>query len=81
VYDGSFLRLRNIQLGYTFPKNWTKKIIIENLRVYLSAENLFTLTAYPGFDPEIASGGTSLGVDRGVYPQPRIFSMGANVTF
>ncbi len=81
VYDGSFLRLRSLQLGYTLPKALTSKVYINNLRVYLNAENVITLTKYHGFDPEISSGGTSLSVDRGVYPQPRILSVGANVTF
>jgi TonB-linked SusC/RagA family outer membrane protein len=81
VYDGSFLRLRNIQLGYTIPSEISTKFFIQNLRLYLSVENLFTLTKYHGFDPEISSGGTSLGVDRGIYPQARAFSVGANITF
>ncbi|MFT4221981.1 TonB-dependent receptor [Dysgonomonas sp.] len=81
VYDGSFLRLRNIQLGYTMPARISNKFFVQNLRLYVSAENLFTLTKYHGFDPEISSGGTSLGVDRGIYPQARTFSIGANVTF
>ncbi len=81
VHDGSFLRLRSLQLGYTLPQKWTSVIFIQRLRFYFSAENLFTSTRYHGFDPEISSGGTSLGIDRGIYPQPRILSFGANVTF
>lgn len=81
VHDGSFLRLRSIQVGYTLPKELTSKLFMNRLRVYLGAENLFTLTRYHGFDPEISSGGTSLGIDKGVYPQPRTFTIGANVTF
>lgn len=81
VHNGSFLRLRSLQLGYTLPKTLMSKMFVNNLRVYLNAENLFILTKYHGFDPEISSGGTSLSVDRGVYPQPRILSIGANVTF
>ena len=81
VYDGSFLRLRNLTLGYTLPERWTRKALISKLRVYLNAENLFTLTSYHGMDPEISSGGTSLGIDKGVYPQARTLSAGINLTF
>ncbi len=79
VYDGSYARLKNIQIGYTIPQRLTKKTFIEKLRVYASAENLWTLTKYHGFDPEISSGGTSLGIDYGVYPQARTFTVGVNV--
>lgn len=81
IYDGSYARLKNIQIGYTLPQNLTKKAFIQNLRLYVSAENLLTLTKYHGYDPEIASGGTSLGVDYGVYPQARTFTFGAQVAF
>jgi TonB-linked SusC/RagA family outer membrane protein len=81
VQDGSYLRLKNIQLGYTLPQKWTNVILIKSLRVYVSAENLLTLTSYRGFDPEISSGGTSLGVDYGVYPQPRTILCGINLKF
>lgn len=81
VYDGSYLRLKNIQLGYTLPKTFTSKAFISSLRFYVSAENLLTFTKYHGFDPEISSGGTSLGIDYGVYPQARTWSVGVNVAF
>ena len=81
VYDGSYLRLKNIQLGYTLPEKLTKKAFISRLRVFVAAENLLTLTKYHGYDPEISSGGTSLGIDYGVYPQARTFSLGVNVAF
>ena len=81
VHDGSFLRLRSLQLGYSFPSTLLRKVHIERLRLWVGAENLWTLTSYEGFDPEISSGGTSLGVDRGVYPTARIFTIGANITF
>ena len=81
VYDGSFLRLRNLTLGYTLPENWTRKVLISKLRLYVNAENLLTLTAYHGLDPEISSGGTSLGIDKGVYPQARTLSAGINLSF
>ena len=81
VYDGSYLRLKNICLGYTLPEKWTRKVSISKLRFYVMAENLFTWTKYHGFDPEIASGGTSLGVDRGIYPQARTWTVGLNLSF
>ncbi len=84
VEDASFLRARNVQLGYTLPQKLTKKIFVQRLRVYAQAENLFTLTRYSGCDPEVTGGngfGTELGIDRGVYPQNRTFSVGVNLTF
>ncbi len=81
IYDGSYMRLKNIELGYTVPQKITQKVLINSLRVYVSAENLFTFTKYHGFDPEISSGGTSLGVDYGVYPQARVWRIGFNLEF
>ena len=81
VQDGSYFRLKNIQLGYTLPEKLTKKALVSSLRLYVSAENLLTLTSYRGYDPEISSGGTSLGVDYGVYPQARTFLFGFNLKF
>jgi TonB-dependent starch-binding outer membrane protein SusC len=80
VKDGTFMRVKNVILGYTLPSKWTKKVFISSLRMYVAAENLFTFTRYEGFDPEISSGGTSLGIDRGVYPQARTFSFGINLS-
>lgn len=83
--DASFLRARNVQLGYTLPQKWTSKLAIQRFRIYAQAENLFTLTSYTGCDPEVTGGnsgyGTETGIDRGVYPQSRTFSIGANITF
>ena len=81
VYDGSYLRLKNIQIGYTLPSNLVKKVFLSSLRVYVAAENLLTFTKYHGFDPEISSGGTSLGIDRGVYPQAKTWTVGVNLAF
>ncbi len=81
VKDGSFLRLKNIQFGYSLPASIVKRAYLGAVRIYVSAENLLTFTSYDGFEPEISSGGTSLGVDRGVYPQARTVSIGANITF
>lgn len=81
VHDASYLRLKNIELGYTLPQNITRRVFIEKLRIYVAAENLFTFTEYWGYDPEISSGGTSLGVDYGVYPQARVWKIGFNLSF
>jgi len=81
IYDGSYARLKNIQLGYTLPQNLTRKVFVESLRLYVAAENLLTFTKYHGYDPEISSSGTSLGIDYGVYPQARTFIFGVNVAF
>ncbi|MBR0269373.1 MAG: TonB-dependent receptor, partial [Prevotella sp.] len=81
IVDGSYLRLKNISLGYTLPRNLTRQISIERLRFFMMAENLVTWTKYWGFDPEISSGGKSLGIDKGVYPQARIWTVGLNLTF
>jgi hypothetical protein len=81
IQDGSFLRLRNITLGYTLPKNISDAVKLNKLRVYLSAENLYTVTKYTGYDPEIGGGVFDNGIDRGIYPQPRTVMAGINVTF
>ena len=81
VHDGSYFRIKNISLGYTIPSMITKKFFIDRIRFYVMAENLVTWTKYWGFDPEISSGGTSLGIDRGIYPQARTWTIGVNVTF
>ena len=81
VEDAAYFRLKNAQLGYTLPQSLTQKIMINTLRLFVSGTNLFTFTKYSGFDPETSSGGTSLGIDRGVYPQTRVYSLGVNVTF
>jgi TonB-linked SusC/RagA family outer membrane protein len=84
VEDASFLRVRNIQLGYTLPNNLTKKAFISRLRVFTQIENALTLTKYSGCDPEVTGGngfGTEAGIDRGVYPQARTVTFGVNVNF
>ena len=81
VYDGTYARLKNIQLGYTLPGFITRKAFISSLRLFAAAENLLTFTKYHGYDPEIASGGTSLGIDYGVYPQARTYLFGVNLSF
>jgi TonB-linked SusC/RagA family outer membrane protein len=81
VYDGSYIRLKNIQIGYTLPKELTRKVFVSSLRIFAAADNLLTFTKYHGFDPEISSGGTSLGIDRGVYPQAKTYTLGLNLNF
>ena len=81
VHSGSYLRLKNISLGYTLPQDITKRFFVSNLRVYVMAENLLTFTKYHGYDPEISAGATSLGVDYGVYPQARTWTIGFNLGF
>lgn len=76
---GDYFRLKTLQVGYTLPQNVSKKIGAQKVRAYLMSENLWTITKYTGYDPEI--GGTVLGVDRGVYPQARSFMIGLNVGF
>lgn len=79
IFDGSYFRLKNISLGYTLPRYLTQKVRVNRLRVYVMAENLLTFTKYHGFDPEIGTSVTSLGVDYGVYPQARTFTLGVNL--
>lgn len=81
IHDGAYCRLKNLMISYTLPQTITRKVSVDNFRVYVSAENLFTWTKYHGFDPEISSGGTSLGIDYGVYPQARVWSVGFNIAF
>jgi len=83
VEDGSFLRLRNLQVGYTLPSKLLDKINVNYLRIYVSANNLWTLTGYSGFDPDIGSfgGPLSAGVDYGFYPQATTIMGGFNIQF
>jgi len=81
VFDGSYFKIKQIQLGYTLPKNWTSKAYIDNLRVYCSLEDFFTFTKYKGFDPEVTGVGNALGVDKGSYPNAKKVVVGLNVTF
>ena len=82
IEDASFVRLRNIQLGYTLPSSLLNRIKARSWRIYVSAENLFTLTGYSGADPEIgALSSFDIGIDRGVYPHARTFRLGTSITF
>lgn len=84
IYDGSYLRIKNMALGYTLPKSVTERFSVRSLRIYAQAQNLVTFTDYPGFDPEVNFAGTSnttLGVDFYTFPQARTFTFGVNVGF
>lgn len=83
VEDASFLKLSNITLGYTFPKNMISRIGLSNLRLYATGNNLATWTKYSGFDPEVSTmaSGLTPGVDSGAYPRSRSFIFGINVAF
>ena len=84
VEDGSYIRLQNISLSYTLPHTWLKNVFLNNVKIYCNIQNLFTITKYDGFDPEVGSlRGTALlnGVDYSRYPSPRIYTVGLNVQF
>lgn len=82
VFDGSYFKIKQIQLGYTLPKNWIKKAFINNLRVYCSLDDFFTFTSYPGFDPEASANSvTGMGIDMGGYPTSKKVVFGFNIEF
>jgi TonB-dependent starch-binding outer membrane protein SusC len=84
IEDGSFLKFKNLSVGYTLPASLLSKYAISRLRVYVSSQNLFTITNYTGLDPEIGirnANATQNGVDNGTYPSSRFFTFGLNVTF
>lgn len=82
VEDGSYVRVKNLQIGYSLPQEMIERIGIGRLRVYLSANNLFTLTGYSGYDPDFSSGGAlGAGIDYGFYPQARTIMTGINLNF
>ena len=85
--NGAYFRLRNAQVGYSLPDDVLEKIKLQKIRLYLSAANLFTISGYSGYYPEVgrnSRGGTSLfnaGVDEGNYPTPKTFQLGLQVSF
>ncbi len=86
VEDGSYIRLKNITLGYTLEKKWLQKLRLENVRIYVNLQNIHTWTKYKGYDPEVGastqdSSGLVYGLDYGRYPSPATYSFGLNVTF
>jgi len=82
ISDGSYVRLRSLNLGYNLPSAVASKVQMSQARIYLKATNLFTWTGYSGYTPEIGSGNVlSNGIDTGIYPIPRVISIGINTTF
>jgi len=81
IEDGSFFRIRNVQLGYTFGKRMMDRAHLKSLRIYLNAQNLGTFANNSGYTPEIGGTSTAFGVDNGTYPVPQIFTAGINLTF
>jgi hypothetical protein len=82
IYDGSYFKFKQIQLGYTLPKNLIKKVGISHTRVYASLDDFFTITKYPGFDPEASANATTgMGVDKGAYPTSKKVVLGFNIEF
>lgn len=81
IFDGSFMRIRQLQLGYTFAPHMLNKIASKGARLYISFDDYFTFTKYPGVDPEVSNNGSSNGIDRGGYPIPRKIMAGLSVTF
>ena len=82
VFDGSYFKIKQIQLGLTLPKKWISKIAVSNARVYLSLDDFFTFTKYKGFDPEASANATSgMGIDKGTYPMSKKFVLGFNIDF
>jgi len=88
LFDGSYLRIKNVNLGYTFSNIGKRKNVIKSLRVYLSIQNLFTFTKYPGLDPEMqtsnnstSEGDLAKGIDWGTYPMAKVFTLGLNMSF
>ena len=77
VFDGSYFKIKQIQLGYTFPAKMMKKIQVQNLRIYASLDDFFTFSDYPGFDPEV----TAMGVDKGNFPTSKKVVAGVSLTF
>jgi hypothetical protein len=84
VEDGSYIRIKNLSIGYTIPKNVASKIKLANLRVYANIQNLYTFTKYSGYDPEIGSMNQNMllsSIDNGRYPSQRIYTFGINLTY
>ena len=82
VEDGSYIRLKNLQFGYTFSSNIAEKMAMESLRIYVVGTNLWTSTDYDGIDPEVVSyDNLTLGVDNNLYPQSKIYTIGVTLKF
>jgi hypothetical protein len=74
MHDGSFIRLKSVEIGYSFPKKWLERVSMQGLRLYLNGSNLFVLSAFKMWDPEMAGNGLA-------YPLQRVFNIGVNIDF
>lgn len=81
VFDGSYFKIKQIQVGYSLPKSFLNKIGINSFRIYCSLDDFFTFTSYPGFDPEVTGVGSATGLDKGYYPSARKVVFGLNLNF
>jgi hypothetical protein len=84
IEDGSYIRVKNVTLGYNLPKDLASKLRAKQIRLYFSVQNLFTITHYKGLDPEVNfydQNNLQPGIDYGVYPNNKTFQTGLNVTF
>jgi hypothetical protein len=89
IRNGSYFRIKNVQLGFSLPSDLTQRIGVEKVRLYLAGQNLLTFSKYEGFDPEVgrgreqqnSSGILDIGIDRGLYPVARSYMIGVNFTF
>ena len=81
IEDGSYFRIRNVQLGYNFKKAALERLKMKSLRLFVNAQNLFTFTHSTGYTPEIGGSTIAFGVDNGTYPLPAIYTFGLNLNF
>lgn len=81
IYNGSYFKIKQIQLGYTIPQSLTRKIAVSKLRLFVSLDNFFCITDYPGMDPEAVNATSAMGMDYGDYPTPKTLTFGANLSF
>ena len=84
IEDATYLRIQNISLSYNLPSKWAKKAYIQNAKLYVNVQNVYTFTKYSGYDPEIGAFNQSSllqNIDRGRYPTPRTYTLGLNLSF
>ena len=81
VFDGSYFKIKQLQLGYTFPRKLLEKVAVSSLRLYVSLDDWFVFTKYPGFDPEVSVSASGLGIDYGQYPTIKKTVFGLNISF
>ena len=83
IENGSYLRLRNVELGFLLPKTFLDRLHLTESRIFISGQNLATITKYKGLDPDVVGANVNLepGVDNGNYPSSRIYSIGLNIGF